>query len=244
MAGIRIADVTLRVLEVERHALFTVEPHGVVLAVITDATTHASRTLPHGRIEVTLIGMTIAVTGFAWIWVPLTRWSPGLVVVQIFAAFAVEAFRVVRALALAKHHVISCSVGFSFLWYAATGVAIAGARASNNHVIDGVIVLLLDLPARVQKVVTESVQLGEVDAQVCHLEQVLHIGAVRVVYMDVRRKHTEDDLSVGRGFDARIVRLAGHIGDVSPRTVPHMGERFLAVVRKVLVHLPRVSIVM
>lgn len=244
LAGVWIADVTLRVLEVKRHTLFTVESHGVVLAVVADTATHASRTLPHGRVKVALAGMAIAVTGFAWIWVPLARWSPRLVVVQIFAAFAVEAFRIVRTLALAKHHVISCGIGLSLLWDAATGMAIAGARSSNNHVVDGVIVLLLDLPARVQKVVTESVQFGEVYAQVGHLEQVLHIRAVRVVDVDVGRQHTKDDLSVGRGFDAGIVRLAGHVGDVSPRTVPHVWVRFIAVVCKVLVHLPRVPIVM
>ena len=61
------------------------------------------------------------------------------------------------------------------------GMAVARAGASDDHVVDGVVVLLLDVDRAAAKVlVTEGVQLGEGDAEVGHLEKVLHLLAVRV----------------------------------------------------------------
>ena len=56
-------------------------------------------------------------------------------------------------------------------WDASGGVAVAGAGSPDDHVIDGVVILLIDLRPRVQKVVPESVQLGEVDAQIRDTEE-------------------------------------------------------------------------
>ena len=61
------------------------------------------------------------------------------------------------------------------------GMAVARAGASDDHVVDGVVVLHLDVDRAAAKVlVTEGVQLGEGDAEVGHLEKVLHLLAVRV----------------------------------------------------------------
>ena len=50
-------------------------------------------------------------------------------------------------------------------------MAVAGAGSPDDHVVDGVVILLIDLRPRVQQVVPESVQLGEVDAQIRDTEE-------------------------------------------------------------------------
>lgn len=52
------------------------------------------------------------------------------------------------------------------------GVSVAEAVPADHHVIDGVIIFLLDLYARVQKVVSKRVQFGELDPQVGDLQHV------------------------------------------------------------------------
>ena len=54
---------------------------------------------------------------------------------------------------------------------ASGGVAVAGAGSPDDHVIDGVVILLIDLRPRVQQVVPESVQLREVNAQIRDTEE-------------------------------------------------------------------------
>ena len=52
------------------------------------------------------------------------------------------------------------------------GVAIAEAVATDDHVIDGVVVFLCHLVAGIEQVVAQRVELGEVYPQVCDLQQV------------------------------------------------------------------------
>lgn len=52
------------------------------------------------------------------------------------------------------------------------GVSVAEAVSSDHHVIDGVVVLLFDLYARVQQVVAKRVKFGELNPQVGDLQQV------------------------------------------------------------------------
>merc|ERR1719187_112024 len=89
------------------------------------------------------------------------------------------------------------------------GMAVAGAGSSDDHVVDGVVVLLLDVDRAAAKVlVTESVQLGEGDAEVGHLEKVLHLLAVRVepggVGVDGAGKNSIDYLSLGGGCESGV----------------------------------------
>jgi hypothetical protein len=59
---IGVPDVPLRVLEVERFALFTVAPHGVVLTVITHSPADVASSQEDCHVKVTRAGMFIAVT--------------------------------------------------------------------------------------------------------------------------------------------------------------------------------------
>lgn len=47
---------------------------------------------------------------------------------------------------------------------ALTGVAIAEAVPAHHHVVNGIIVLLPDLHPRIQEVISQCVQLGELDS--------------------------------------------------------------------------------
>ena len=91
----------------------------------------------------------------------------------------------------------------------------------------------------VEQIVAECVKFGEVDAQVGHLEQILHLLRVRVVDGQVGRKDTEDDLALGRRRHVRVARLADHLRQVARRLARHAGEGIGAVVCKVAVDLPR-----
>ena len=60
-------------------------------------------------------------------------------------------------------------------WNTTRGVTVARARASDDHVVDGVVILFVDLRASIQQVVAQSVQLGEVNTQVCHAEKLCYV---------------------------------------------------------------------
>lgn len=51
-------------------------------------------------------------------------------------------------------------------------MSVAEAVSSDHHVIDGVVILFFDLHTRVQQVVSECVQFGELDPQVGNLQHV------------------------------------------------------------------------
>ena len=78
-------------------------------------------------------------------------------------------------------------------WDASGGVAVAGAGSPDDHVIDGVVILLIDLRPRIQKVVPESVQLGEVDAQVSHTQQFYVSG-----FKGEKRKRKDCEIEVNK----------------------------------------------
>jgi len=78
--------------------------------------------------------------------------APRQVVVEVLAALAVEPHRVVRALAAAVHHV--GAVGDAGQRQTARRMAIAGAGSSHHHLVYAVVVLLLDLWASVQQLVS------------------------------------------------------------------------------------------
>ena len=102
-------------------------------------------------------------------------------------------------------------------------MTIAGAGASDHHVVDGVVILLPDVDrvALLQLLVAEGVELGEGHPQVGRLEQVLHLLAVGVeaggVELDVGGQHSVDHLTLGGGGQAgvaglthNLVQLSGH----------------------------------
>lgn len=50
-----------------------------------------------------------------------------------------------------------------------TGVPVAEAVPANHHVVDGIVVLLPDLHPGIQEVISQRVQLDELDSQICDL---------------------------------------------------------------------------
>lgn len=133
---------TRRYLIEERFAHLAVSAHGVVQALVADAAGHAAGRLVHGRIEVALARVVVAIAPFAGVRLTTDGRSPGQVVVEVLALLAVEALRVVRALAAAVHHVRARLDPFE--GQAAGRVTVARARASDHHVVDGVVVFLLN----------------------------------------------------------------------------------------------------
>ena len=65
-------------------------------------------------------------------------------------------------------------------WDASGGMTVARAGPADDHVVDGVVILLVDLRSGVQQVVAQSVQLREVDAQVGHTQQLCGVRAREV----------------------------------------------------------------
>lgn len=60
----------------------------------------------------------------------------------------------------------------------------------------------LNLLSVVEQIIAEGVQLGEVDPQVGHLEQILHLCRVHVVVLmlQVRGQHSHDDLETNNSL--------------------------------------------
>lgn len=119
---------------------------------------------------------------------------PRQVVVEVLALLAVLSFGVVRALTFAVNH----------LWYhlpvpgagskTPAGVAVTRATSTNDHVVYGVVILLLNLVPVVEQIIAERVKPREVDSQVGYLQEVLHVFAVRIFNRKIRRKNSEYDL--------------------------------------------------
>lgn len=63
------------------------------------------------------------------------------------------------------HHVVLPGVD-PWHWGALWGVSVTEAAASDHQLIDGVVIFLQDVEASIQQVVSQSVELGEVDPQV------------------------------------------------------------------------------
>lgn len=104
--------------------------------------------------------MLVAVTLLAGIGVASLSWSPGQVMVEILTLFTVQTFGVVITHAVTVNHALPGLAG-SLNGGALRGVSIAEAVSSDHHVVDSVVILLFDLHTRVQQVVSERVQFGE-----------------------------------------------------------------------------------
>ena len=105
----------------------------------------------------------------------------------------------------------------------AFSVAVAGAGATNNHVIDGEMIflsvidgiLILKVLLTLKFFISESVKLGEGDSQVGCFQQVLNLLAVRVeagrVELDVGREDPVDDLPLGGGRQHGVTLLTDNL---------------------------------
>ena len=124
--------------------------------------------------------------------------------------------------ALPVHHPSDVDV-FLLLWDTTLSVAVAGAGATNNHVVDGEIIFLSDIDGiRILKVlislqffISESVEAGEGHSQVGCLQQVLNLLAVGVeagrVELDVGREDPVDDLPLGGGGQRGVALLTDNL---------------------------------
>ena len=74
-------------------------------------------------------------------------------------------------------------------------MSIARARASDDHFVQGVVILRRGFLPRVEIVVSQCVQFGEVDAQIGDLDQFLNTGRVGIpVAEHAGRENAKDDL--------------------------------------------------
>ena len=129
---------------------------------------------------------------------------------------------IVDTVALAVHHPGDVDV-LLLLRDTTLGVAVAGAGAANHHVVDGEVIFLSDVDGvRILEVlmaleffIPESVEAGEGDSQVCGLQQVLNLLAVRVearrVELDVGREDPVDDLALGGGSHHGVTLLTHNL---------------------------------
>lgn len=111
--------------------------------------------------------------------VAILSWTPGQVMIEILALLTVEAPSVMFADTGTMNH------AFSMSWRprgrcALGGVSVAEAVTPYHQLIEGIVVLLSDLPAGVQQVVPQGVQPCQVHSEIGDLQQVLDLRAVGV----------------------------------------------------------------
>lgn len=90
-------DVSQWVAVEERLADLAVAAHGVVLALITDATTGVACGQVHSHVKVAPVGVFVAVALFASMWIVDLSWTPRQVLIEILAELTVETLGVVLA---------------------------------------------------------------------------------------------------------------------------------------------------
>lgn len=118
-------------------------------------------------------------------------------------------------------------------------MAITRTRASNNHIGDGIVILLLDLLTIIQQRISQRMQPSEVDPQICHLQHVLYVFRVGILNVHWWQ-HTVDNLTILRGFHTGVPVIAEHVRDVLADS-GRVGECIPTVVRKVPVNVPRLT---
>ena len=176
LADFRVIERQIRISVVVDLAALAVDALRVVLAVVADASARAVRLRVELVAKVTAVGVVVAFAARA----RALAISPGSVVVQRQAALAVLSVRVVLTQAATMDHAIEPIVVVLGVLdaHALGAVTVARTRAKDAHLAHGVVVLLADVVRVVEKVVAEHVQLGEVDAQVGHLELTLELSRV------------------------------------------------------------------
>ena len=142
MASLGIADMSCWVVVEEGLAELAVLASGVVLAIVADTTADASASLIDSFVEVTASGMLVAVTASTGVGLFAKCRFPGYVVEKVLTLFTVTAFGVVIALALTVNHLVF--VRHTVQWKTSGSVTVARARATNGHVLDGIVVFLAD----------------------------------------------------------------------------------------------------
>jgi len=117
-------------------------------------------------------------------------------------------------------------------------VTVTEAVATDDELLQCVVILVLDVFARVQQVVAQSVELGEVKTKIGDLEQVLNFWAIGIVDGDERLQDTIDDFSTFRRFDLGISVITNYLINFLWRPKLNVGEGFFTVLGEVAVHCP------
>lgn len=158
-----------------------------MLTVIADTSGQSAAQLEHRSVERTAGRMIVTLATFAGVHLTADGRLPFQIVVQVQTSVAVVAGGEVTTVTLAVHH--AGHRALAGLRNTARRVTVAAATATHHHVVDRIVVLLLDLFARIQQIVAQRVQFRESDTQVGHLQKLLNLVAVRVVDVNVRRQY-------------------------------------------------------
>ena len=86
-------------------------------------------------------------------------------------------------------------------------------------------------------------QMSEIDAQIGHFEQVLHVAGVRVVDFDVGTQDAEDDFASGAGSHVGITAFADNVRDGSLRGARNARESGFAIVGEITINSPSLAVI-
>lgn len=143
-----VAQLPPGILIISRTTLLAIGAHRMAKTSIT----HSSRPVPGSqifeRIVVASVRVTVTLASLAGVGDTSNRRHPRQIVVEILALLAVQAFSVVLTLAFAVDHV-SPMDPLVLQRNAPRSVSVARAGSSHHHVVDGVVVLLLNSFARI-----------------------------------------------------------------------------------------------
>ncbi len=223
--------------------LLAVDAVRVMLTTVAHTPARLALVSEDSLVEVALGRVVIALAPLALVGLAGSGGHPRSIVIQGQAPLAVDTVRVVLTHTLAVHHACGVRVVASVLdRHALVGVAIAQAAASHHHLVQSVVVLLADLVSRVEQIVAERVQLGEVNTQVGDSEQVLDTLRVRVACLDERgRQDLEHDLALGGRRVRRVLGLAVDVLQILGQVGGDVGKGLGAVGGEVAVRLPRAA---
>jgi hypothetical protein len=121
--------------------------------------------------------MSITIAAFAFVPFFANRRSPRKIIEKWFAFLAVQSSRVMCALASSMNHVSIASDESNALIFnrnTARGMTIARTTASNDRIIDCIVIFFSDFRSIIQKVVTKCVKLGEIYSQVRNSQKILN----------------------------------------------------------------------
>jgi len=91
---------------IEWLALFAILPSRIVLAIVADSAGHSARSLVDHFVEVTRIGMIVAIARSTSVRLFADSGLPRQIVVEVFATLTIETFSIVCTLTSAMDHVL------------------------------------------------------------------------------------------------------------------------------------------
>jgi hypothetical protein len=165
LARIDVIDWLFRITPVILFTLFAIHTQSIMLTIVANSASSLIRASIKLSIETARSSMVVALAFFALVRLPTSSRRPRSIIKQRQTLLAVSSPCIVLALALTVDHAILVRVVLNaFDWNTPARVAIAQTAASNDRFVQSVVVFLFELLARVQQIVAECVQLGEVNS--------------------------------------------------------------------------------